>query len=394
MITKISKNNKGVSLVSAIILIMILILIAFLFYEIVYVDIFNLAADEDKNNDTIAVATQSQNRVTTENTAHEINETSNDIISYANTISQTDNNSTQIVQNSASYKYYYNQLDEYGKIIYDGFDQNKENMKSGTYTIDFDTRFNDLLNTPGGENTLNIAFQSAWNAYTYDNADIFYIDVEKLTLTTRTTTIGNSSTHRVELSSGSNSTYLKDHFVSREVIDGKVRLLEAMREEIGRQLQGYSQYEQVREVHNWLINNIEYDVDLEAQEPYSIVGALTEGKAVCEGYARSFKYILDELNIPCVLVSGTGTNSNGETESHAWNYVQLNGNWYAVDVTWDDPVIVGGSTGSTYLDDETRYRHFLKGSNSFLSSHSENGNLTPNSMEFDFPMLSPTDLSL
>ena len=176
MITKISKNNKGVSLVSAIILIMILILIAFLFYEIVYVDIFNLAVDEDKNNDTIAVATQSQNRVTTENTTHEKNETSNDIISYANTISQTDNNSTQIVQNSASYKYYYNQLDEYGKIIYDGFDQNKENMKSGTYTIDFDTRFNDLLNTPGGENTLNIAFQSAWNAYTYDNMDLFYID--------------------------------------------------------------------------------------------------------------------------------------------------------------------------------------------------------------------------
>ena len=164
-----------------------------------------------------------------------------------------------------------------------------------------------------------------------------------------------------------------------------------MREEIGRQLQGYSQYEQVREVHNWLINNIEYDVNLEAQEPYSIVGALTEGKAVCEGYARSFKYILDELNIPCVLVSGTGTNSNGETESHAWNYVQLNGNWYAVDVTWDDPVIVGN--GNTELDDETRYRHFLKGSNTFLTSHFENGYITSNSIEFDFPTLSPTDLS-
>ena len=384
-------DDKGASLASVILTILILILIAFLFYEIVYVDIFNLAADEEDNNTTVTVATQSQNRVTTENTTHEINETSNDIISYANTIIETENNTTQVTQNSASNKYFYNQLDEYGKIIYDGFDQNKENMKSGTYTIDFDTRFNDLLNTPGGENTLNIAFQSAWNAYTYDNADIFYIDVEKLTLTTRTTTIGNISTHRVELSSGSNSTYLKDHFVSREVIDGKVRLLEAMREEIGRQLQGYSQYEQVREVHNWLINNIEYDVNLEAQEPYSIVGALTEGKAVCEGYARSFKYILDELNIPCVLVSGTGTNSNGETESHAWNYVQLNGNWYAVDVTWDDPVIVGN--GNTELDDETRYRHFLKGSNTFLTSHFENGYITSNSIEFDFPTLSPTDLS-
>ena len=61
-------------------------------------------------------------------------------------------------------RYYYNQLDEYGKIIYDGINDNIENMKSGTYTIDFGTDFNDLLNSENGEETLNKAFQSAWNA--------------------------------------------------------------------------------------------------------------------------------------------------------------------------------------------------------------------------------------
>ena len=380
-------DDKGASLASVILTILILILIAFLFYEIVYVDVFELSTTEE--NDVVQTGTGSQNRVAIEGQVPEINETRNEIINYTNSISQTSSNNNQIIQNNLSDKYYYNQLDEYGKIIYDGFAKNKENMKSGTYTIDFDTRFNDLLNTSGGENTLNLAFQSAWNAYTYDNPDIFYIDVEKLTLTTRTTTIAGISTHRVELSSGENLNYLKENFVSREVIDGKVRLLEAMRQEIARQLQGHSQYEQIREVHNWLINNIEYDVDLEAQEPYSIAGALTEGKAVCEGYARSFKFILDGLGISNVLVSGTATNSNGETESHAWNYVQLNGNWYAVDVTWDDPVIVGN--GSAELDDETRYKHFLKGSNTFLSSHFEDGNLTSNSIEFEFPTLSVQD---
>lgn len=44
-------------------------------------------------------------------------------------------------------KYFYNQLDEYGKIIYKGFEENKENMKSGVYEIDFGTQFNDLLNS-------------------------------------------------------------------------------------------------------------------------------------------------------------------------------------------------------------------------------------------------------
>lgn len=48
-----------------------------------------------------------------------------------------------------SNNYYYNQLDEYGKTIYEALENNKENMKSGTYVIDFDKRFNDLLKTDG-----------------------------------------------------------------------------------------------------------------------------------------------------------------------------------------------------------------------------------------------------
>ncbi len=289
--------------------------------------------------------------------------------------------------NLVSDNYYYNQLDKYAKIIYDGLDRHKENMKSGTYSIDFGTDFNDLLNSQNGEQKLNIAFQSAWNAYTYDNMDVFYIDVEKLTLTTTTTSIGSFSTHTVELSNGDNSSYLKSNFTSTSKLSGKINLLEAMKKEINRQLEGYSDYEKIREVHNWLINNVEYDMDLESEEPYSISGALTEGKAVCEGYARSFKYIMDELQIPCVLVSGIGTNSNGETESHAWNYVQLNGTWYAIDVTWDDPIIVGNG----YVSESTKYKHFLKGSNTFFTSHQEDGNITDNSIEFSFPELSRED---
>ena len=384
-------EDKGASLSSVILTILILILIIFLFYEIVYVDVFDLAEKEN----TVPVITQSETENIAGHIKYEIHEEQNQISNYTNTITQQSNNTSNSTYepntNSPSYKFYYNQLDEYGKIIYNGFEQNKENMKSGTYTIDFDTRFSDLLNSPGGETILNTAFQSAWNAYTYDNTDIFYIDVEKLTLTTRTTTIANISTHKVQLSSGTNSKYLKNHFVSKEMIEGKARLLEAIRQEVKRQLEGFSNYEKIKEVHNWLIDNIEYDVNLESQEPYSIVGALTEGKAVCEGYARSFKYIMDALDIPCVLVSGTGTNSNGETESHAWNYVQLNENWYAIDVTWDDPVFVGNNVESAYLNDETRYKNFLKGSNTFFSSHFEDGNLTPNSMEFDFPTLSMQD---
>ena len=372
------KNNSGISLVSIVLTILIFILIGFLSYEILYVDIFNIM---NSSQTSVINVNNVESKV---QTSSKVNNSSQNIETVEPIINSNNYSSNESL---ASDKYYYNQLDENAKIIYEGFEDNKENMKSGTYSIDFGTSFNDLLNSEGGEEALNIAFQSAWNAYTYDNMDLFYIDVEKLTLTTTTTSIGSLSTHRVELSNGSNATYLKDDFTSKTKIDGKLNLLEAMRQEIARQLNGFSDYDKIKEVHNWMIQNIEYDTYLEADEPYSISGALTEGKAVCEGYARAFKYIMDELNIPCVLVSGIGTNSNGETESHAWNYVQLNGNWYAIDVTWDDPIVVGDG----YVSNETRYRHFLKGSNTFFALHTEDGYLSPNSIEFTFPELSAID---
>lgn len=61
-------------------------------------------------------------------------------------------------------------------------------------------------------------------------------------------------------------------------------------------------------------------------------------------------------------MSGTARNSEDKTESHAWNYVQINENWYAVDVTWDDPII----TEERPLNIEEKYRYCLKGSDEFL----------------------------
>lgn len=71
-----------------------------------------------------------------------------------------------------------------------------------------------------------------------------------------------------------------------------------------------------------------------------LYGKLINKKAVCEGYAAAFKAFMDELNIPCKLVSGEAT-SNGDFTggiNHAWNRVEVDGVWYQIDVTWDDPV--------------------------------------------------------
>ena len=64
---------------------------------------------------------------------------------------------------------------------------------------------------------------------------------------------------------------------------------------------------------------------------YTSYGAFVNHNAVCQGYALAFKVLMDRAGIPCCYVSSDAIN-------HAWNMVRLDGNWYHVDVTWDDPI--------------------------------------------------------
>ena len=99
---------------------------------------------------------------------------------------------------------------------------------------------------------------------------------------------------------------------------------------------------------------------------------------------KYFKYLMDGLGIPCVLVIGTGTNSEGQTEDHAWNYVEVDGKWYAVDTTWDDPIIKGNGT----IPSNVKYKYFLKGEQEFNKDHTPSGYFTQGGKLFTYPTLS------
>ena len=89
-------------------------------------------------------------------------------------------------------------------------------------------------------------------------------------------------------------------------------------------------------IHNYIINNCDYDEkaaendDVQGNEN-DAYGALVDGKAVCEGYARAFQLLCNKANIDSVLLSGTA-----DSDNHAWNGVKIGGDWYQIDVTWDD----------------------------------------------------------
>ena len=89
-------------------------------------------------------------------------------------------------------------------------------------------------------------------------------------------------------------------------------------------------HEKVKAVHDYIVINGKYDKDMMLYSDYDL---LTQGSSVCNGYALLTYNMLEELNIPVKLVTGTG---NGEL--HIWNMVKLGDYWFHLDTTWNDPL--------------------------------------------------------
>ena len=90
-----------------------------------------------------------------------------------------------------------------------------------------------------------------------------------------------------------------------------------------------------------------------------IDGSVIYGEALCEGYSKTFAYLCQSVGIPCVCVHGYGNGGD-----HMWNMVQLDGEWYHVDVTWDDPITTTGEQLCRYTyfllsDEQIRVNHII-----------------------------------
>lgn len=99
---------------------------------------------------------------------------------------------------------------------------------------------------------------------------------------------------------------------------------------------GMNDHEKVKAIHDWVVLNLEYDTTL---TKYTAYDALSTGSAVCQGYSLLTHKLLKEAGITNKIVEGTAYSSdNPKGQLHAWNLVQLDGKWYHLDTTWNDPV--------------------------------------------------------
>lgn len=282
--------------------------------------------------------------------------------------------------------YFYNQLNDNQKKIYSGLQNNKESLMRGNYVIEFGNTFYDILNQENGSDLLGNDYQTAIEAFTHDNPDLFYLDVNKMYINIETTTRITGVTYNVYIGPEEDETYLVDGFNSYEEVLSAKQKIEEKRDCIVNKLTG-TPYQKIKTIHDYLVENIEYDSDYISKGKYTIYGALIDEMCVCEGYAKTFKYLANAVGINCEILQGKSTNSYGNVESHAWNCVQIGNIWYQVDVTWDDPIIIGNGK----LTNKSKYRYFLKGTKTFEKDHEIHNQFTENGKIFDYPDLNASD---
>ena len=163
-------------------------------------------------------------------------------------------------------------------------------------------------------------FKIAMNAFLNDHPEVFWVD--------------SASGYKyydygdklnVELNFSESGEQLK---ADREALGDAVELAAAGAPD------NASDYEVELYLNDYLGEVCEYSS--EGEMKHSSYGALVQGQAVCDGYSHAFQLLCRRLGIECTTVDGTSDFNSDHEDGHMWNCVLLNGNWYHVDVTWND----------------------------------------------------------
>lgn len=131
-------------------------------------------------------------------------------------------------------------------------------------------------------------------------------------------------------------------------------------------LRNVSKYEAIKTVHDYLVNNYTY-----VSQANNVYEVINNKQANCYGYTMLNYVILNKLGIPVRTTYGA------MNDSHIWNAVQLDGQWYYEDVTWDT------------VDKGTSY--FLVSTNEITKNHTIYGNFIPNCPSNYVPTSPKTD---
>ena len=138
-----------------------------------------------------------------------------------------------------------------------------------------------------------------------------------------------------------------------------------------RQQTNGSEYDMALWLHDWTLDQLEYDHSLNW---CSAESGLTRHQGTCESYQRIYSKLLDAAGIANGRITGNG---------HTWNAVKIDGKWCQMDLTWDD------TSDNWYGDLDQRHLYFGLTDELMAIAHSDH---TANYQKDDYAYRS-TDLS-
>ena len=120
-----------------------------------------------------------------------------------------------------------------------------------------------------------------------------------------------------------------------------------------------SPFERELYLHDQLIALVEYNDEAEEHSTeypmaFSAYGALVDGRAVCEGYSRAMQLLSSCLGLQCALVTGVS-----QEIAHMWNVIKIGGQWYHLDLTWDDAAAMSIYQYFNLTDDQISVNHTM-----------------------------------
>ena len=240
---------KKLATVIMTIVIILIIAILCIFGNIIWKEIVSLKEAREPENFQTVFSEETSNNKNTEKTENSTN----------NLFSEIEDPNQNLNYNQVNVdKYFYNQLEEQSKTIYRAMEINKENMKTGTYVVNFGNEFYSVLEQENGQEKLGYYYQSAIEAYTYDNPDVFYLNPNKMYLNIETTTSIRGNTYNVYISNKNEDNYLIDEFSSKAQVDLAIQEIEKKKNEILSK-RSKDTLDNIKMVHNYLVDNISYD---------------------------------------------------------------------------------------------------------------------------------------
>ena len=173
-------------------------------------------------------------------------------------------------------------------------------------------------------------------------------------------TQGGFEISAVNTASGAEYTYNVTYDCDKNKIPQYEKEIQAKAEEIISSVPNANNYEKALWVHDWIVDNTTYDNDVswiigeDKSFGASIYSLLVKGRSNCNGYSKTYKYLMDMLGIPCTVIAGTCTDG----VLHGWNVIEFDGECYQIDATWDDPIGVRQAVHHNYfcITDEEMYK--------------------------------------